>query len=181
LTCAGWVLSETPGDLRSDNKEYHEAWVPYIAAVSAIIRRNQITEGGPIILVQAENEYTSRNDEGPPRKREMMAQVRKAFIDGGVTVPQTHNDMGMWWNYVSGTGSPDIYGFDDYPVSPTLPVENTSTEPPSQQGFDCSHPYEWHNITHAYHEYHMKAFPKSPLYIPEAQAGAFDPWGPSAP
>ena len=46
----------------------------------------------------------------------MMAQLRKAFIKGGVTVPQTHNDMGMWWNYNDGTGSPDLYGFDDYPV-----------------------------------------------------------------
>jgi hypothetical protein len=150
--------------LRSNNTDYHEAWVPYIAAISEIIRRNQITEGGPIIAVQAENEYTNNPKYGPPYKAEMMEQLRKAFIDAGVVVPLTHNDAGMNGNYVNGTGSPDIYGFDEYP-----------------QGFDCSHPLVWRNLTKNYHEYHTRIFPDSPLYIPEAQAGAFDPWGPSAP
>jgi len=57
----------------------------------------------------------------------MMAQVRKALIEGGVTVPQTHNDMGMWWNYVDGVGSPDIYGFDDYPVHTVLIISKMMT------------------------------------------------------
>lgn len=120
LIRVGWVIAETPGDIRSNNTAYNEAWSPYIAAISELVRRNQVTEGGPIIAVQAENEYTSNKNEGPPYKPEMMAQLRKAFIEGGVTVPQTHNDMGMWWNYVDGTGSPDLYGFDDYPVSIVL-------------------------------------------------------------
>ncbi|KAG8833652.1 hypothetical protein FRC17_010317 [Serendipita sp. 399] len=160
----GWVLSETNGNLRSNNTDYFEAWSPYIAAISDIIRRNQISEGGPIISVQMENEYTNRKDQGPPYKPEMMEQLRKAFVDAGVVVPLTHNDAGMNGYYVNGTGAPDLYGFDDYP-----------------QGFDCSHPLAWNNLTKPYHEYHMDAFPDRPLYIPEAQQGSFDPWGPSAP
>ncbi|CAG7854539.1 Probable beta-galactosidase A; AltName: Full=Lactase A; Flags: Precursor [Serendipita indica DSM 11827] len=160
----GWVLAQTPDDLRSNNTAYFEAWSPYIRHISEIIARNQITEGGPIIAVQAENEFTSNPEEGPSHKRQMMAQLRDAFTKSNVVVPLTHNDAGMNGYFVDGKGSPDIYGFDDYP-----------------QGFDCANPLVWKNLTKAYHDYHMKTFPKSPLYIPEAQAGAFDPWGPSAP
>jgi hypothetical protein len=64
------------GEIRSNVTYYHNAWVPYvrlappnglasrlltmssqIKAISQVIARNQITEGGPIILVQVENEY----------------------------------------------------------------------------------------------------------------------------
>lgn len=164
LTKVGWAIAETRSHLRSNNTDYLEAWTPYIEAISEIIKHNQVTNGGPIIAVQVENEYTSNPDEGPPFKPEMMEQTRKAFINAGVTVPLTHNDAGMNEYYVNGTGSPDIYGFDDYP-----------------QGFDCSHPIVWKNLTKSYHAYHMRAFPGSPLYIPELQAGAFDPWGPTSP
>ncbi|KAG9054012.1 hypothetical protein FS842_006438 [Serendipita sp. 407] len=160
----GWVLSETSGDLRSNNTDYLETWSPYIKAISKVIRRNQITEGGPIIAVQMENEYTDDETKGPPYKPQMMKQLRKAFIKAGIVVPLTHNDAGMNGYYVNGTGSPDLYGFDDYP-----------------QGFDCSHPLDWNNLTKSYHDYHMDVFPDRPLYIPEAQQGSFDPWGPSAP
>jgi hypothetical protein len=138
--------------------------MPYIESISEIIRKNQISEGGPIIAVQAENEFTSNPREGPSFKSEAMAQLRRAFLDAGIVVPLTHNDAGMNEYFVNGTGSPDLYGFDDYP-----------------QGFDCSHPSVWANLTKAYHEYHLRAFPSFPLYIPELQAGAFDPWGPLAP
>lgn len=159
------MVSETSGELRSNHSDYYNAWTPYIASISEIIRRNQITEGGPIIAVQAENEFTnSPNGYTPPFPAEAMAQLRAAFLDAGIVVPQTHNDAGMNGYFINGTGAVDLYGFDDYP-----------------QGFDCSHPYNWGWLTKGYDEYHSRAFPSSPLYIPELQAGAFDPWGPLAP
>lgn len=142
----GWVLAEADGHLRSNGTSYHAAWTPYIAAISDVIRHNQITEGGPIILVQMENEYSSKPTEGPPFKAEMMQQLKEAFILHGIVVPLTHNDAGMSENYASGLGSPDIYGFDSYP-----------------QGFNCSAPMEWNNFAKPYHQYHLNTNPKSPL------------------
>lgn len=158
------MIAESTSDLRSNNTDYLEAWTPYVKKMSELIKANEVTNGGPIIAVQIENEYTSDPNQGPPYKPEMMEQTRRAFLDAGVTVPLTHNDAGMNGYYINGTGSPDIYGFDDYP-----------------QGFDCSHPTDWYNLTKSYHSYHTRAFPSTPLYIPELQAGAFDPWGPSSP
>jgi hypothetical protein len=142
----GWVLAEVDGHLRSNGTSYRAAWTPYIAAISDVIRRNQITEGGPIILVQMENEYSSKPTEGPPFKAEMMQQLKEAFISHGVVVPLTHNDAGMSENYAAGLGSPDIYGFDSYP-----------------QGFNCSAPMEWNDFAKPYHQYHLNTNPKSPL------------------
>lgn len=41
-----WGADGTLGILRSDDERYHQAWLPWIAAVGKIIERNQITHGG---------------------------------------------------------------------------------------------------------------------------------------
>lgn len=64
------------GELRSNDTLFHDAWkdyvpfsrpcrfivvtlipAPQITAVGTIIARNQVTNGGPVILLQIENEY----------------------------------------------------------------------------------------------------------------------------
>lgn len=52
---AYWALG-IEGELRTNATDYREAWSQYIAEVAEIARRNQVTEGGPIIAVQIENE-----------------------------------------------------------------------------------------------------------------------------
>jgi len=47
----GWG-TYTPGLWRTDNDSYVKAYQPYIKAVGEIIAKNQITNGGPVILVQ---------------------------------------------------------------------------------------------------------------------------------
>jgi hypothetical protein len=47
----GWG-TYTPGLWRTSNTSYVEAYQPYIKAVGQIIAKNQITNGGPVILVQ---------------------------------------------------------------------------------------------------------------------------------
>lgn len=47
----GWG-TYTPGLWRTDNDTYVKAYQPYIKAVGEIIAKNQITNGGPVILVQ---------------------------------------------------------------------------------------------------------------------------------
>ncbi|KAG9019237.1 hypothetical protein FRB90_004799, partial [Tulasnella sp. 427] len=159
-----WVTSYVSGHLRTNDTTYYQAWRPYIDKVAELVAPYQITRGGPVIAVQLENEYVDRDDVGYPGKREMMNKLKVAMKSGGIEVPLTINDAYMGANYVNGTGSGDIYGFDAYP-----------------QGFDCAHPHNWKPVVDTYTEFHNRANPHQPLYIPEFQGGAYDPWGPGAP
>lgn len=53
----GW-LQRVEGKLRTNATDYLAATDNYMANVGALIAKYQITNGGPIILVQVENEYT---------------------------------------------------------------------------------------------------------------------------
>ncbi|KIO23116.1 glycoside hydrolase family 35 protein [Tulasnella calospora MUT 4182] len=154
-----WVTSHVSGHLRTNDTAYYNAWRPYIDKVAELAAPHQITRGGPIIAVQLENEYVDRDDVGYPGKREMMEELKAAIRSGGIEVPLTINDAYMGANYVNGTGSGDIYGFDSYP-----------------QGFDCAHPGHWQPVIETYAKFHKHANPHQPLYIPEFQGGAYDAW-----
>ncbi|KAJ7689730.1 glycoside hydrolase family 35 protein [Mycena rosella] len=100
-----YINSETstggvPGHLRSNDTFYHDAWQDYWTGVIGLIAKNQVTQGGPIILLQIENEYYN----GPGQNDRPV----------GVVVPTFVNDAGEFNNLVNDT---DIYGFDAYPFS----------------------------------------------------------------
>ncbi|KAG6868403.1 hypothetical protein C0993_003639 [Termitomyces sp. T159_Od127] len=78
-------------------------------ALIPVIARNQITNGGPVIMVQIENEYYNG-----PGQNEYVAQLRQRALDLGIVVPTMVNDAGEFRNLVD---SVDIYGIDAYPVS----------------------------------------------------------------
>lgn len=89
----GW-LQRTKGELRTRAPDYLAATDLYAAKMGATIAKGQITNGGPIILVQPENEYTGAvtgNTGGFPDPvyfKYVEDQLRKA----GVTVPFISND-----------------------------------------------------------------------------------------
>src|SRR5437762_217897 len=76
----------------------------------AIIAKAQITNGGPVILLQPENEYSNNVDRG------YFASVEKQLRDAGITVPFYSNDQGPYGDLTpgSGEGAVDIYGHDSY-------------------------------------------------------------------
>ncbi|NUP61276.1 MAG: beta-galactosidase, partial [Nonomuraea sp.] len=76
----------------------------------------------------------------------------KARADG-ITVPLTGNNNGT---FNSGTGALDVDGPDSYP-----------------QGFNCSNPAKWNGVPDISYDHPAG----KPLYSPEFQGGAFDPWG----
>src|SRR6266566_1809186 len=76
----------------------------------------------------------------------------KARADG-ITVPLTGNNNGT---FNSGVGMLDIDGPDSYP-----------------QGFNCSNPTRWNGVPDISYDHPAGR----PLYTPEFQGGAFDPWG----
>ncbi|KAL5524689.1 hypothetical protein ACEPAF_9834 [Sanghuangporus sanghuang] len=156
---AHWVTSQVSGTLRTNATDFHDSWQDYIAGIINVTIPNQITEGGPIIAVQIDNEYSQR-----PGNSEYFQELIDTYRAAGVVVPLTYNDPSQGKNFVNGTGAVDIYGLDSYP-----------------QGFDCSNPTTWSPVVGNYHDYHLDTNPCQPFYIPEFQGGAFDAWGPTAP
>ncbi|TBU55766.1 glycoside hydrolase superfamily [Dichomitus squalens] len=151
---AHWITSEVTGALRSNASDWTAAYQPYISGIIDAVVPNQVTEGGPVLFVQVDNEF-SQFDTSEAYFADLEAQYR----NGSVVIPLTYNDPGEGNNFINGTGAVDIYGLDAYP-----------------QGFDCSNPTRWSGVTTNYHSYHESADPAEPWYMPEFQGGAFDPW-----
>ncbi|KAI0352572.1 hypothetical protein OH77DRAFT_1428259 [Trametes cingulata] len=153
---AHWATSLVAGTLRTNASDWTAAYEPYIDGIIKETLPNQVTEGGPVIAVQVDNEYS----QSPITRAEYFANLEKQYRDGGIVVPLTYNDPGMGRNFINGTGAVDIYGLDSYP-----------------QGFDCSNPTHWAPVVTSYHQYHATNNPSEPWYMPEFQGGSFDPWG----
>ncbi|WSQ06869.1 beta-galactosidase [Streptomyces sp. NBC_01231] len=146
--------STQAGVNRTSEPEYMKAAREWMSRINPIIARHQLTRGtGSVILYQIENEY-----QGGRHDADYMQTLIDWAKEDGIDVPTFVNDGGANQNWVSGKGAPDIYGFDAYP-----------------QGFDCKDPDTWKNLPD--YSYVNEWKPESPLIIPEAQGGAFDPWG----
>ncbi|KAJ6516256.1 glycoside hydrolase family 35 protein [Mycena sanguinolenta] len=154
----GWG-THTPGLWRTSNTSYVEAFTGYLQAIGAQLAKNQITNGGPVILVQTENEYSGFQ---PPFTEDFTyeSELKAILRSAGVTVPFTVNDAWPGGHFLN----TDIYGYDSYP-----------------NGFNCSEPDEWVSTAVDAIEYfwgaHLEFSPQSPNAVFEYQGGAFDPWG----
>ncbi|KAF4619804.1 hypothetical protein D9613_005466 [Agrocybe pediades] len=152
----GWG-TYTPGIWRTSNATYLEAYADYIQAVGSTIAANEITKGGPIILVQSENEYSGFQ---APYTEDFVYESKliQSLRAAGITVPLTTNDASPGGHYTS----VNVWGYDSYP-----------------DGFDCSHPYTWspNAVPESYWNAHLKYTPNIPNAVYEFQGGAFDGWG----
>ncbi|KAF9451828.1 glycoside hydrolase family 35 protein [Macrolepiota fuliginosa MF-IS2] len=156
---AHWATTEVAGTLRTNDTDWKAAWQGYIQGIINVTAPNQISNGGPVIAVQIDNEY----QQTPISHAEYFADLEAAYHDSPIVVPLTYNDPGQRRNFINGTGAVDIYGLDAYP-----------------QHFDCSTPTVWVPITANDHQYHADVNPSQPFYYPEFQAGASDAWGPTS-
>ncbi|KFG78387.1 beta-galactosidase [Metarhizium anisopliae] len=156
-------LQQLEGILRSQAPDFLNSTDNYMAHVCDIIAKHQITNGGPIVLFQPENEYSSGHNIPFPNGQYMQYVINQAR-SAGISVPMINNDVGPAGNYApgKGVGSMDIYGHDSYPL-----------------GFDCGNPTVWppNGLPTSFHQLHERQSPKSPYSIIEFQGGAFDPWG----
>ncbi|KAJ5961253.1 Glycoside hydrolase family 35 [Penicillium vulpinum] len=160
----GW-LQRVNGTLRSSDEDYLKSTDNYIANVAATIAKGQITNGGPVILYQPENEYSGGccgYDDFPDGA--YMQYVEDQAHNAGIVVPFISNDAWGGGHNAPGTGEGevDIYGHDSYPL-----------------GFDCANPSTWPegNLPTDFYKTHMEQSPSTPYSLVEFQAGAFDPWG----
>ena len=137
----------------------------YVAKIGAIIAKGQITNGGPVILVQPENEYSAAVKGVEFPNYAYMQTVEDQLRKAGIVVPLISNDAGPNGYFAPGNGTVgnvDIYGHDGYP-----------------QGFDCANPTTWidNKLPTNYHTLHEEQSPTTPYSIIEFQGGSFDPWG----
>jgi hypothetical protein len=130
--------------------------------IGATIEKAQITNGGPIILVQPENEYTQATSAIKPFPDPVyMTYVEDQIRNASIVMPLISNDASAKGNNAPGTpAAVDIYGHDGYPL-----------------GFDCANPTRWpdNNLPTNWQELHQKQSPSTPYSIVEFQSGSFDP------
>ena len=136
----------------------------YVKNVASIIAKAQITNGGPVILLQPENEYSRATSDVDFPNREYFAAVEQQYRDAGIVVPLISNDDLPKGYFAPGTGlgAVDIYGHDRYPLE-----------------FDCVDPSLWPDNRFPTNDnaLHQQQSPSTPFAIMEFQAGSFDPWG----
>ncbi|KLU89827.1 hypothetical protein MAPG_08796 [Magnaporthiopsis poae ATCC 64411] len=159
----GW-LTRINGTLRTKDRAFLEASDIYMANVCKAIAKAQITNGGPVILFQPENEYSSTTGATKPfPDGEYVQYVIDQARAAGVVVPMINNDQSHSGNLVpkKGPGSPDIYGHDAYFWGPD----------------DCERPDFWRNADFGWGTKHMNISPTTPYSVVEFQGGSWMSWG----
>ncbi|KAF3071167.1 putative beta-galactosidase E [Daldinia childiae] len=169
----GWI-ARLQGLIRSSAPDFENAAKIYLSTIGSIISEAQITNGGPVILVQPENEYsycahyTLPTDITACLDKQYMAWVETELRDAGIVVPFLSNDAIPFGNFApgSGVGAVDIYGMDGYPF---------------QWGSSCSNPSNWDRDENSLFLFnyttHLQFSKKTPFAVTEFQGGAPDPWG----
>ena len=94
-----WLQKENDLVIRANNKPFLDSCRNYINHLAAQVKDLQITHGGPIIMVQAENEFGSyvaqRNDIPLEEHKAYSAAIKQQLLDAGFDVPLFTSD-GSW-------------------------------------------------------------------------------------
>ena len=77
-----WLLKHDDIKLRSRDPRYLDAAKRYLNEVGRVLGPLQVTKGGPILMVQVENEYGFYGKDA-----EYMGELRQAMLDAGFDVP----------------------------------------------------------------------------------------------
>ena len=94
-----WLQKEKSLVIRSFNKPFLDSCKTYINHLAAQVKDLQITNGGPIIMVQVENEFGSyvaqRKDIPLEEHKKYSAAIEQELLDAGFNVPFFTSD-GTW-------------------------------------------------------------------------------------
>ncbi len=77
-----WLLKNDDIQLRTRDPRYLDAAKKYLKEVGRVLAPLQITRGGPILMVQVENEYGFYGKDA-----EYLGELRQALLDAGFDVP----------------------------------------------------------------------------------------------
>jgi beta-galactosidase len=94
-----WLQKEKDLVIRAYNKPFLDSCKTYINHLAAQVKDLQITHGGPIIMVQVENEFGSyvaqRKDIPLEEHKKYSAAIKQELLDAGFDVPLFTSD-GSW-------------------------------------------------------------------------------------
>ncbi|KAI0027626.1 glycoside hydrolase superfamily [Vararia minispora EC-137] len=154
----GWTTSLN-ATTRLNDTLWTEAWQPYIEASARFIAPFQYPDG-PVVVVQAENEYGPSSPQNPGRS-EYMQTIEDTLRSNGVDrvplqvcLPHVNSAL------LTRLGAVDLYTWDAYPGR-----------------YDCSHPDAWHEVITNYSAWHQHDDPDLVWATGEFQGGSLDPWG----
>lgn len=140
--CAEWefggippYLLRTPGiKVRCLDPVYMQAVERYLSRLADVLRPYLITNGGPILMMQIENEYGSYGND-----REYLAKLREIWIRNGIDVPFFTGDGPTTYMLEAGTLPGCAVGLDsgtsddDFDLAkkmnPGVPVFSSETYP----------------------------------------------------
>ncbi|KAF2483799.1 glycoside hydrolase superfamily [Neohortaea acidophila] len=155
----GWIrrVPGAPRTMQPDNKGFQNASLNYWTNICKILADGKIDNGGPVIMVQIENEYVFTN--GYTYQPEYLQKYEDVCRLAGVVVPFSYNDITRpaaagQFAYGKGVGSVEVYGQDSYPL-----------------GFGCGDPSYWPPPGYGL------GFPENYATLHAYQGGAIDGWG----
>ncbi len=90
-----WLLKEDGMRLRSSYEPYLNHIKEYYKELFKILAPLQITNGGPIIMFQIENEYGAYGEDA-----DYLESIKQMMIDNGAVVPLVTSD-GPWGDYLT--------------------------------------------------------------------------------
>jgi beta-galactosidase len=77
-----WLLKRDGLKVRSRDPRFMEPATRYLREVAGQLRELQVSKGGPILMMQVENEYGFFGNDA-----QYMGELRQVFIDAGIEVP----------------------------------------------------------------------------------------------
>lgn len=109
----GW-LQRVRAQQRTAQEGYLNATNLYAESIGKVIASGQITNGGPVILFQPENEYSVAAEGIKFPNKDYFAYVEDQFRKAGIVVPFISNDASPNGYFAPGTGkgAVNIYGHD---------------------------------------------------------------------
>ena len=125
----------------------------YVRSMSKILAGAQITNGGPIILLQPENEYSLATKDIDLPDVYYWEYLKAQYRQAGIIVPFINNEASPEGIITPTTPAQiDIFGHDGYPL-----------------GFDCATPEKWPEDTFPldWKDLHQSMSPSTPFSILE--------------
>lgn len=113
-----WLLKDRDVKLRCMDPKYLKAAERYIMRLGKELSGLQITKGGPIIMLQVENEYGSYGND-----KEYLKTLKSMFQKAGFNVPFYTSDGGADYLLEAGT-IPDVLPVVNFGGSPKEAFEN---------------------------------------------------------
>ncbi len=93
-----WIQTDDDMEIRCSNKAYIKHFDAYLDRLFAEIRPLLVTNGGPVIMMQVENEYGYYGDD-----RKYLSYLRDAYIQRGIDVPLFTSDGTSEANLLDGS------------------------------------------------------------------------------